>query len=547
MCDLALFAFLAALLAAILVPTTVCRKRLVRLLSTTFSKSSLPSASASTSATSAAVASSNARSVPWHEYLPTGNAFKFLCDVRKCGTALAALCDTYGDTLHVWLGPTPTVVCGHPGDVAHILASASQFERPDGMRYVLNTTVPNSLLSMPRHAHRVARAKLRHTFNHTMLPDFHPRMVAAIAEVSALLLDTHAEAAPDGQFSEPLDISEVLSMLTFRVVTNVALGSTLGIEEGRRFARDVDNFLNGVFIEAIAYPYRPYLAPLACRRHLVHNRRRVARVCEEIIAQRLRERRQGARVDEVPYDVLDAILDMDDEEGPGGSGETAVSHVMVFMMAGAHTVAHSMSWLLFEALQQPDVMQRLTREVDDVCGARRGSADAALRHEDVISRLPFLRAVWRETLRVRPPAAMHVRKAATDVVLRGSGVVVRKGMQVAALLERAHKHDSVYRDARAFQCARWGLAPHDCREGDRAPVGAFVPFGVGESSCIGQFFGEYEALLVLGELFRRFEFSLACRPQDVMSSASWVNVARYDSAGDGRFDKGIPIRVRRRR
>lgn len=80
-------------------------------------------------------------------------------------------------------------------------------------------------------------------------------------------------------------------------------------------------------------------------------------------------------------------------------------------------------------------------------------------------------------------------------------------------------------------------------EGDRAPPGSYVPFSVGPKSCAGQFLADYEAIVILAELYRRFEFILACEPEQVKSCSGWVEGAR--SCVDGSdFGFGIPVHVK---
>lgn len=141
-----------------------------------------------------------------------------------------------------------------------------------------------------------------------------------------------------------------------------------------------------------------------------------------------------------------------------------------------------------------------------------------------------------------PPAPFTLRKALKDVKLRGSGVQVPKGTQVLVFFQSAHvgRH---WDDPEQFIPERWGNA-EICGEGDKVPGGAYLPFSAGVRNCAGQFFAEYEGLLILAELFRRFDISLACEPTEVVKATGFVQGGRYSSKKNGHFDMGIPLRIK---
>ena len=66
--------------------------------------------------------------------------------------------------------------------------------------------------------------------------------------------------------------------------------------------------------------------------------------------------------------------------------------------AGSDTTATTVEWMLAELLTHPDCMRKLRAELDAVVGRSRvvGEPDVA--------QMPYLQAVLKETLRLRPPA-----------------------------------------------------------------------------------------------------------------------------------------------
>ncbi len=123
--------------------------------------------------------------------------------------------------------------------------------------------------------------------------------------------------------------------------------------------------------------------------------------------------------------------------------------------------------------------------------------DRSATGEDV-AKLPFIRMIADEALRLYPPAAMISRTAQKDDTLCGREV--KAGDTVIIPIYALHRNELLWEDANAFRPERFA---------DRKAIEryAYLPFGDGPRICIGASFALQEAVIILATLLSRFRFT----------------------------------------
>ena len=444
---------------------------------------------------------------------------------------IVALSKTYGDVFQLWLGPLDTVITSVPSDVAQILSATHLFERPTAMQCMFEAVVPGSLVCTPRHLHAVARRHLRNNFNFTLLEGFHLHMTDAAVELCQVLSDIE-ERTPPGILSAPFNISEQLSIAVFRVILNVAFGCNLDREQRLHFAKCTDRLVDEMMLDFVGHPLRQWLSNFGSRSRLFNASQQVNEFCQTFILERLGETEEQSR--RRPQDLLDAIIDLERADV-----DKVTSQVVVFAVAGAHTTSETLAWSIYETCCNPSVAHCIHDELQRLLPQK--SIHEHLSHDEV-SKLKYLRNVWKETLRKHPPGPMFARRAVKDVHLSGSGTFVPKGKTVVALSQGSHMDRKVWNKPQLFSPERWGEAN---REGEHNSSGAYVPFSVGSRACPGRFLADHEGVLILAEMHRRFEFRLACDADSVASCSGWAEFSRAAAKGQ-RYEAGLPISLVRR-
>ncbi|KAH7652135.1 Cytochrome P450 B-class protein, partial [Dioscorea alata] len=169
-----------------------------------------------------------------------------------------------------------------------------------------------------------------------------------------------------------------------------------------------------------------------------------------------------------------------------------------FFFAGKQTTSSLLTWATVLLAMHQDWQENARHEVLSVCGP----CDIPTR--DHLSKLKTLGMVLYETLRLYPPAVATIRTARADVDL--GGYHIPHGTELLIPIIAVHHDTALWGpDAAEFNPARFseGVA-----RAAKHPA-AFIPFGLGARTCIGQNLALMEAKLTVAILLQRFWFRLA--------------------------------------
>jgi cytochrome P450 len=328
----------------------------------------------------------------------------------------------------------------------------------------------NGLLTSEGADHRRARR--------LVAPAFAPRRLAGYVDQFAARTAAHVARWTDGA---TVDMHAEMATLTTEIVGRTLLGIDLGDHTG-----------------GVRSALEAALAHFAATRPNVNRQMRataspedvgvdtealaaVHRLVDEIVDQR----RQHPSDDR--GDVVSALLAGARE--PDGLTEAEVhDNVITLLMAGHETTANALSWTLHLLDQHPDVERTLHAELDGLDGLPT-SAD--------LPALTYTRAVVTEAMRRYPPVWMIGRSLATDVEIGGWHAPAGSLVAVSPLL--MHHDARWFPEPETFDPGRW----LDARK-DAVPRHAYLPFGTGPRSCVGEQFAWAEAVTALAVIARRW-------------------------------------------
>lgn len=204
-------------------------------------------------------------------------------------------------------------------------------------------------------------------------------------------------------------------------------------------------------------------------------------------------------------DIASAVIGaVDADSGEPFTREELIDQLGVFFLAGHETTASVLTWVFYILAMQPAVLETLRAEVDAVVG----EGDVTFEH---IRQLPYVRAVFRETLRLYPPITFLPR-----VALEAASVGprrLRRGALVMISPWTLHRHSRYWDEPHAFRPERF-LPENE----DSIQPGTYIPFGTGPHTCVGAGFALAESILIIARLARRFDFSVQ-DPQRVRPAA----------------------------
>ncbi|HEX5994325.1 MAG TPA: cytochrome P450 [Jiangellales bacterium] len=169
-----------------------------------------------------------------------------------------------------------------------------------------------------------------------------------------------------------------------------------------------------------------------------------------------------------PPDLLDHALAATDEHGRPYPPDVRAGMALQGYFAGINTVAYLYSFMLYALLRHPDVLARVTGEVNTILADGRPSFDA-------LRDMRTLQGLVLETLRVYPPAPGSARTAVKP--FRFNGFRVDGGTRVLVATTVPHHLAEHYSDPHVFDIDRAFL---EKRRND-----VYAPFSVGPHTCLG--------------------------------------------------------------
>ncbi|KAM5543816.1 hypothetical protein V8D89_002433 [Ganoderma adspersum] len=192
------------------------------------------------------------------------------------------------------------------------------------------------------------------------------------------------------------------------------------------------------------------------------------------------------------------------------SEEELYEHISTFIISGHETTTQTLGFTIYELSRQPEIQAKLREEI----AAFKGEPT----FDDFQTRLPYLDAVLRETLRLYPGLPYIERVAMVpDVIPLGepiklaTGEVVNQipvspGQVVVIPCIAIHRMDSVWKDADVFRPERWldALPPSDVLCSGWSNT---LAFSDGPRNCIGYRLAIFQYKVILCYLLERFKFA----------------------------------------
>lgn len=319
----------------------------------------------------------------------------------------------------------------------------------------------------------------------TAAPVFSHRNVAALAPVMTAAAERAAERIAQST-GRAFDAFDEMVTATFEVISDVTFSGD-GAFDRDLVHRSIEAFISDSakvsLLDVIGAPaWMPRPERLFAKRQTDDMKR---------LADAAIEHRRKSGPPGVP-DLLDLLMDgSDPKTGQKMTTAELRDNLLTFIVAGHETTALTLSWALYLMSYAPHIQDAARSEAQAVLGDRAATAAD-------VARLPLIRRIVDETLRLYPPAAWLARTAKAQDVLCGREV--RPGDTVILPIYALHRHHALWRDPDAFDPDRF----LDPKAVDRF---AYLPFGDGPRICIGANFALQEAVIILATLLARFRFT----------------------------------------
>ena len=380
----------------------------------------------------------------------------------------------YGDAVRLRLGPYRSWLLFHPDHIEALLTRHwASFIRFRKLTSVVRQWNGDSLLLVEGDAWRQRRRKVMPAFQTKRLPAYGQMAV----EEADRLCTSLATGAQNGRIE--IDTDAVMARLTLDIATRTLFGAAPR-ENGEEIEQAIQILSETAFRESTSPLVLPDWLPLQAKRRKLWAMQVMDRLVSGLVKERLARGTTGSQ-----DDLLAILIDQH-----GGDFTETRNDVMSLLIAGHETSGALLSWMFACLATEPEWLQRVSEELALVLGGNCPTPEAVVK-------LPVLRAVVNETLRLYPPAyTLFLRQAEEPLQLLD--LPIRKGDLVQIIPYLTQRDPRFFHDSNRFDPARF--------LGDASwPQFAYLPFGAGPRVCIGQNFGLLEACLVAATLLQRVQ------------------------------------------
>jgi cytochrome P450 len=392
----------------------------------------------------------------------------------------------------------------HPDAVQRVLLdNAENYAKPDLVKKLLVDTIGRGLLT--------ADGPLWRDQRRIVAANFSPPAVDALVPQFAEAAEAAMAAWGDG---EVLDMARQATATTMHVIADALFGGDPRLTTPAAMAHITATLAgasDGRLQVLLGIPLMPWSRKgLAAFRGQAFLRGTLSKV--------VRDRLPDGGADDFLGRLIRALHARFE---PGEAFDLAVDNAATFYLAGHETTANAVTWTLFLLAEQPALQDGAAAEAR--AALAEGEDDPGLP-----DRLPQLRAILEESLRLYPPVPRFDRQAVAADRLGDADIA--PGDLVSIWPWLIHRHKLLWDDPDTFDAGRWTEAARTGRHRFQ-----YLPFGGGPRLCVGMRFATAETLTVLAHWLAGWRFEPL--PGREVRPSGMVTLRPKD---------GLPLRVRRR-
>ncbi|KAF8022913.1 hypothetical protein BT93_F0430 [Corymbia citriodora subsp. variegata] len=321
----------------------------------------------------------------------------------------------------------------------------------------------------------------------------------------------------DGTDLAPLEMKQWFGNLTLNVILRMVAGKRYSIDgaaggdEGtaQRCQKAMREMLRlaGLFVMADAVPFLEWLDVGGHQKAMKRTAKEMGSIFQEWLEEHRQKKKEEAENSpggvNVEQDFMDVLLSVLDEYKAEDVDADTINKAttMTLVAGGTDTTAITLIWGLALLLNNPLAIKRAQAELDVHVGRDR------LVKESDVSKLVYLQAIVKETLRLYPAAPLSgMREFTQDCTIKGYRVPA--GTRLITNLWKLQRDPRVWERPEQFEPERFLTGAHK----DADVTGQhfeLIPLGAGRRACPGANFGVQMAQLTLASLLQGFDVRTA--------------------------------------
>ncbi|XP_059637426.1 ent-kaurenoic acid oxidase 2-like [Cornus florida] len=192
-------------------------------------------------------------------------------------------------------------------------------------------------------------------------------------------------------------------------------------------------------------------------------------------------------------DMMDALLDVEDENGRRLNDEEIIDVLVMYLNAGHESSGHITMWATLLLQAHPEFFQKAKSEQELIVRNRPPTQEGLTLKE--VKQMNYLSKVIDETLRLITFSLTVFREAKADVNI--NGYTIPKGWKVLVWFRTVHLDSETYPEPEEFNPSRW--------DGFTPKAGTHLPFGLGSHMCPGNDLAKLEIAIFLHYFLLNYE------------------------------------------
>ncbi|KAG4914508.1 hypothetical protein JHK87_052065 [Glycine soja] len=311
--------------------------------------------------------------------------------------------------------------------------------------------------------------------------------------------------------------------LTFNMVLQMVVGkryfsaTTVDDQEmAQRCVKAVKEFMRliGVFTVGDAIPFLRRFDFGGHEKAMKETGKELDNILGEWLEEHRQNRSLGESIDRDFMDVMISLLDGKTIQGI--DADTIIKSTVLAVILGAtDTTSTTLTRAICLMLRNPFALENVKAELDIQVGKERCIT------ESDISKLTYLQAVVKETLRLYPAGPLSVPREFTENCTLG-GYNIEKGTRLITNLWKIHTDINVWSDPLEFKPERFLTTHKDVDV--RGHHFELLPFGGGRRICPGISFGLQMVHLILARFLHSFQIlNMSTEPLDITETFGSTN------------------------
>ncbi|CAH8273082.1 unnamed protein product [Arabidopsis lyrata] len=304
----------------------------------------------------------------------------------------------------------------------------------------------------------------------------------------------------------PVNVGEQVFLTMMNLIMNMLWGGSVKAEEMESVGTEFKTVISEIarlLGEPNVSDFFPWLARFDLQ-GLVKKMHMYARELDAILdraIEQMHRLRSRDGDDGECKDFLQHLMKFKDQEAESEIPIT-VNHVKAVLVdmvvGGTDTTTNTIEFAMAQLIRNPELMKRAQQELDEVVGKDN------IVEESHITRLPFLSAIMKETLRLYPTTPLLVPHRPSETALVG-GYTIPKNTKIFINVWGIQRDPNVWENPTEFLPERF-LDKKSCDF--TGTDHSFLPFGSGRRICVGVALAERMVLYTLATLLYSFDWKI---------------------------------------